>query len=69
MSTLAAKPTSNVRLKSIALPVEHGGWAFLIEPLLLGMLLAPSLSGFCVCIAAFGIFLLYQPLQLVLKDY
>jgi hypothetical protein len=69
MSTVSIKtPNTNVRFKSIALPVEHGGWAFLIEPLLLGMLLAPSLSGLFLCIAAFGVFLLYQPLQLAIKD-
>jgi hypothetical protein len=70
MSDMAVKTAAaHVRIKSIALPVEHGGWAFLIEPLLLGMFLSPAASGLFLCVAAFGVFLLYQPLQITLKDH
>lgn len=62
------RSSSGIRLKSIALPVEHGGWAFLIEPLLLGLLLAPSISAFFITVSAFGVFLIYQPLQIAVKD-
>jgi hypothetical protein len=73
MSGYAAnKPTNSsaaqVRLKSIALPVEHGGWMFVLEPVLLGLLVAPSAGGWWLGVAALGIFLLNQPLKFAIKD-
>lgn len=58
----------NVRLRPIALPVEHGGWSFLFSPILLGLWIAPSLAGFWLSLAALGAFLLRQPLKLALSD-
>jgi hypothetical protein len=52
------------RLRTIALPVEHGGWGFLFEPILLGMLVAPSLAGLCYSLAVAFAFLLRRPLKL-----
>jgi hypothetical protein len=60
--------SSAVRLRSVALPTEHGSWAFVSEPLILGLLLAPTLAGFSLGIATFSAFLLRQPLKLYLKD-
>ena len=61
--------TSSVKLRNIALPVEHGGWSFMAEPLLLGLLLAPTVAGWFLALAVIGVFLIYQPLQLALKDH
>ncbi|HMQ32986.1 MAG TPA: YwiC-like family protein [Chloroflexaceae bacterium] len=57
-----------VRLRPIALPVEHGGWAFLGAPVLLGMLVAPSVAGAWLGLAALGAFLTRQPLKLAVGD-
>jgi len=57
-----------LRLRSLALPVEHGGWGFLLEPILLGLLLCPSPSGLCLGVAATGAFLARHPLKLVMAD-
>lgn len=59
---------ANVRLKSVALPAEHGGWGFILEPILLGLMAAPSAAGGWIGLAALGVFLLHQPLRMVLKD-
>jgi len=59
---------SSVRLRSVALPTEHGAWAFVSEPLLLGLILAPGLAGLSLSIAALGAFLLRQPLKVYIKD-
>lgn len=59
---------AKISLKSVALPAEHGGWGFLLEPVLLGLLVAPSVSGLWLSLAAVGIFLLHQPLKITLKD-
>jgi len=61
-------PTRHVRLRPIALPVEHGGWSLLLEPILLGLLLAPSIAGLCLSLGALSAFLLRHPLKLALRD-
>lgn len=59
---------SSVSIKSIAVPAEHGGWGFLSEPLLFGLLIAPSLTGVGLVLMMVAVFLLHQPLKIVVKD-
>ena len=61
--------TPHVRLKAIALPPEHGAWGFLLEPILLGLLVAPSLAGWCLALAVIGAFLIRHPLKLAVSDW
>lgn len=56
-------------IRSVALPSEHGAWGFLIEPLLLGLLVAGTGQGALLALACFGIFLIHQPLKLAVKDH
>ncbi len=51
------------------MPVEHGAWSFLLEPVILGLVLAPSAAGFCLAIAALAAFLTRHPLRLAALDY
>lgn len=60
---------SRTRLKPIAMPIEHGGWAFLGAPILLGLWVAPSASGWWLGLAALGAFLSRQPLKLAYGDW
>jgi hypothetical protein len=64
----AASTSAPVRIRSVALPAEHGGWGFLLEPILLGLLVTPSLAGLFLGIASFSLFLLHQPMRTALKD-
>jgi hypothetical protein len=64
----AAEP-STIRLRSVALPVEHGGWGMLGEPLLLGLLVAPSIAGLGVALAAVFAFLARHPFKLAAADW
>lgn len=57
-----------MRLRAIAIPAEHGGWGFLLEPIALGLLVVPSLAGVLIGLAAVAAFLTRQPLRLVLAD-
>jgi len=57
-----------VRYKTIALPAEHGGWGLLFEPLVLGLVAAPSGAGAALAVAATGAFLIRHPLKLLLND-
>ncbi|NJN82445.1 MAG: YwiC-like family protein [Caldilineaceae bacterium] len=50
-------------LRLIALPAEHGGWGFLFEPILLGLMVAPTFAGLCLSIAAIAGFLIHQPVK------
>ncbi len=65
---MAEMTTGSVRLRPIALPVEHGGWGFLGAPIVLGLWVAPSVAGFWLSLAALGVFLTRQPLKLALGD-
>lgn len=58
-----------VRLKGIALPTEHGSWGFLFEPLLAGLLLAPSFASIWISLLIIGAFLTRQPLKVLLSDW
>ncbi len=74
MATTVPAPTVNAAarvrpaLKPLALPAEHGGWGFLLEPLVLGLLVKPSVAGAFVALAAFFGFLTRQPLKFALQD-
>ena len=68
--TVSARPAADgINLRSVALPVEHGGWGMLGEPLLLGLLLAPSRAGWGVALASVAAFLAHHPAKLVLADW
>lgn len=64
-----ASPPAPVRLRSLALPVEHGGWGLLGEPLVLGLAIAPSWAGAGVAIFAAFAFLARHPLKLAAADW
>lgn len=60
--------TASVRIRSIALPTEHGGWGFTLEPILLGLLVAPSASAWVISAAALGVFLARRPVKILSAD-
>jgi hypothetical protein len=55
-------------IRLVIVPPEHGGWAFLLEPLALGLLVAPSISGVWLALAAAAVFMVRQPLKQALAD-
>jgi len=57
-----------VSLRAVALPPEHGGWGFVLEPLILGLAVAPSAAGAALVFFALGAFLARHPLKLLLND-
>lgn len=69
--TLAVKQRrakNGVRLKTVALPAEHGGWGFLCEPIAVGLLVAPSIGGLYLALSALGFFLARHPLMIVVLN-
>jgi hypothetical protein len=65
---ISARSTQSVYWRSIAFPVEHGGWGLLAEPVLLGLVLAPSRAGVALAAGVLFAFLARHPLRLVLLD-
>ena len=49
------------------LPAEHGSWFMLGFPMVLGLLLRPSLAGACLALAALSFFLSRPPLRRLLN--
>ncbi len=60
--------SSAPRWRSIALPTEHGGWGFTLEPALLGLLVAYSAAAWELSVAALAVFLARRPFKLVATD-
>lgn len=65
-SEVMTRQTTNIR--AVALPAEHGGWALIIEPIALGLLVAPSFAGLCIGAGALAAFLARHPLKLAVGD-
>lgn len=66
---MVAQPNNTkVPLRSVALPNEHGGWGFTLEPILLGLLVAPTWAGLGLGLFALAAFFTRHPLRLWLAD-
>jgi hypothetical protein len=59
---------ARVRVKTVALPTEHGGWGLSLEPVVLGLLVAPSWPGLFLSVATMGAFLARHPFKIVAGD-
>jgi len=57
-----------ISIRAVALPAEHGGWALILEPIVLGLLVAPSLEGLLIGAGAFACFLARHPIKLAIGD-
>jgi len=65
----ASKPRSQLMLRHVAVPNEHGSWVFLFSPLLIGLFAGQSLhSGSLLLVgAALAAFMLRQPITILVK--
>jgi hypothetical protein len=58
----------SVSIRPLALPAEHGGWGIVLEPIALALLIAPSVAGVSMGVAAVAAFLARHPLRLAARD-
>lgn len=63
---MARTATSDSR--QVLLPSEHGGWSLTLEPVVLGLIVAPSSAGLVLGLAALLAFVARTPLKLALVD-
>lgn len=54
--------------RSVTIPTEHGGWGLTLEPGLLGLLVAPSMTSLWLALAAMVAFTARTPLKIVAID-
>ena len=64
----ARERAGGVRLRTVALPNEHGGWGLSLEPVALGLVLAPSATSLCLAVATVAAFLARHPLKIAAAD-
>lgn len=63
----APRPGSGVSGSALFLPKEHGSWSLALEPLALGLLVAPSSAGAALALAALAAFFARQPMKAALS--
>src|SRR5215471_15740861 len=49
---------------NLVLPKEHGSWSLALEPVALGLFVAPSVAGGALALTAVTVFFLRRPLKL-----
>lgn len=58
-----------VRLRPIALPAEHGSWGLVLEPVVLGLLVAASWGGLMLAVGVVAAFLTRRPFKVVQVEW
>ncbi|HEX5400286.1 MAG TPA: YwiC-like family protein [Verrucomicrobiae bacterium] len=61
-------PSFTRQIATLLLPKEHGSWSLALEPLALGLLVAPSVAGGALAVAAIAGFFLRRPLKSMLRE-
>jgi len=65
---MASARATNVNWKTLAVPNEHGGWGFTLEPVILGLLVAPNAAGLGLGLMALASFFARHPTKIALGD-
>lgn len=65
--TLTAEKFSWRAALQLTLPKEHGSWSLALEPVALGLLVAPTAAGGALAVAALAGFFLRRPMKLLLS--
>ncbi|WP_457630775.1 YwiC-like family protein [Oceanithermus sp.] len=65
---MASARVSTTNWKTLAVPNEHGGWGFTLEPVILGLLVAPGAAGWGLGLLALASFFARHPTKIALGD-
>ena len=61
---IARMTERSANVRELLLPKEHGSWSLAFEPVALGLLVAPSVAGLALALAAAAGFFVRRPLKL-----
>lgn len=64
MSTPTLATSANTSFRSLVVPREHGSWSLALEPVALGLLVAPSAASAALAVAVIAGFFTRRPLKL-----
>lgn len=62
-AAINTREVRSIKASQVALPVEHGGWSFLFEPIVAGLAVSFSMGGVWIAVMIVGAFLLRRPLS------
>jgi len=65
---MASARIPSTNWKTLAIPNEHGGWGFTLEPTILGLLVAPNAAGWGLGLLALASFFARHPVKIALGD-
>ncbi|WP_457637106.1 YwiC-like family protein [Oceanithermus sp.] len=65
---MASAHLQRTNWKALAVPNEHGGWGFTLEPVILGLLAAPNVAGLGLGLMALASFFARHPTKIALSD-
>jgi len=66
--TVASTSTIPTHWRDVVQPKEHGSWSLALEPIALGLMVAPSMAGAWIGAAAIAGFLARRPLKIAWRD-
>ncbi|MEO6001938.1 MAG: YwiC-like family protein [Opitutus sp.] len=71
MSTIANLGTRPTiwRFPDLMMPKEHGSWSLALEPVALGLIIAPSIGGAWLAVAVIAGFFARRPLRIALQEH
>lgn len=61
------KAPSSAPARRIFLPKEHGSWSLALEPILFGLLIAPTAAGGALAVSALAAFFIRRPMKAYLQ--
>lgn len=62
------RPAARIGWREVAWPREHGSWSLAFEPLVFGLMAAPSVGGAWLALAVVGAFFARRPLRIACQD-
>jgi len=65
---MASARVPSTNWKALAVPNEHGGWGFTLEPTILGLMVAPNAAGWGLGLLALASFFARHPTKIALGD-
>jgi hypothetical protein len=68
-SVMSASPVNGApTFVDVVRPKEHGSWSLVLEPIVFGLIVAPTVAGLALCLSVLAAFFGRRPLRMVVLD-